>query len=88
MTNFKGTKGKWCVTSKDQVVRSEEGFTIAAPTGIVLANDWEFNALLISKAPEMLEMLENIEHKLKNGYNITSSDHTKILQLIKEATEL
>lgn len=46
------------------------------------------NAILISKAPEMLEMLEKIEHDLRHGYNIQSSIHTKIQQLIKSATEL
>jgi hypothetical protein len=43
------------------------------------------NSLLISKAPEMLEMLVNIiESELLSG----STTEPKIKQLIKEATEL
>ena len=42
------------------------------------------NALLISKAPEMLEMLQLIDRKGGLGINI----HREIKQLIKEATEL
>jgi hypothetical protein len=83
MTNFKGTKGKWVVTSQDQVVRSEEGYAIAASPALFLENDWKANALLISKAPEMLEMLE----KLVNTYELLGLSN-EVKQLIKEATEL
>lgn len=68
-------------------VRNEET-TICMVKSKSHDDEEEANALLISKAPEMLEMLEYIEHKLRDGYNIMSSDHAKILQLIKEATEL
>ena len=89
MTNFKGTKGKW-------VFDDEDIFSLdinEIPTKILANNpkpyssdEWEANALLISKAPEMLEMLEHIVKKLDgNGFPNLQS---KIQQLIKESTEL
>jgi hypothetical protein len=48
------------------------------------------NALLISKAPEMLEMLKKINHiitlhgKIDNGSDL----HKNLIQLIKESTEI
>ena len=53
-------------------------------------NNWEMNlehqanALLISKAPEMLEMLQYLNRRGGLGLDI----HNKIEQLIKQATEL
>jgi hypothetical protein len=46
---------------------------------------WEANALLISKAPEMLEMLQSLEND--NG-SIPELMWNKIKQLIKEATTI
>ena len=48
------------------------------------------NALLISKAPEMLEMLKDAAQILRNGNtsNAKLEMAEKIEQLIKEATEL
>jgi len=50
----------------------------------------KFNALLISKAPEMLEMLKNINEALNMGLVVNKDSFTdrQIKQLIKEATEL
>ena len=42
------------------------------------------NALLISKAPEMLEML----NKIMNSYDTGTQTYLDCQQLIKEATEL
>ena len=53
-------------------------------------NNWEMNlehqanALLISKAPEMLEMLIDIVEQ----ENVSQSAHDAIYELIKQATEL
>ena len=84
MTNFKGTKGKWAITSQDQVVRSEEGYAIASSPELLLENDWKANALLISKAPEMLEMLERISSPKGMFPNVVRN----VNKLINEATEL
>ncbi len=83
---FKRSKGKWII-DKEESFRNEydiEVFTISNENGIgvagVLLN--EANALLISKAPEMLDMLiEVLENKSDVDYN-------KIHQLIMEATEI
>lgn len=44
-------------------------------------------ALEDSKAPEMLELLQEIDHFLNCDFNV-GEKHTKIKQLIKEITEI
>jgi len=80
MSNFKGTKGKW-VHSRINAVYALNDECIA----ITYTNNKEANARLISKAPEMLEMLKKTERTLREVYEC---DTTEIKQLIKEATEL
>lgn len=83
---FKGSKGKWevksnnnyfTITTKDDVICSS----------IIMDDEDEpiYNALLISKAPEMLEILQSLEND-DNSIPIGLWD--KIQNLIKEATEL
>lgn len=80
MTNFKGTKGKWTVTLNRNAVIAEFPNQICS---MEKSNPQILeNGLLISKAPEMLEMLERI---VEYG-GVANFDHIK--QLIKEATEL
>ena len=81
---FKGTKGRWYVSKAYKTINDEKGFGIAQENGIRNSNEWDANALLISKAPEMLEMLKKI---LKED-NLSKSEYYEIKQLIKEATEL
>jgi hypothetical protein len=96
MTNFKGTKGKWSITDglpngQDiQALRIQsdpEEWDIAAVWDDIPSEDAKANALLISKAPEMLEMLEEL---LQYGANhgMPFDLYEKTQQLIKEATEL
>lgn len=85
---FKGTKGKWELTDNKRGVEVRTNQyaykSICSSTG---NTKWQYDMLLISKAPEMLEMLEltlkvwGCEYKGSPHYN-------KIEQLIKEATEL
>jgi hypothetical protein len=83
---FKGTKGKW-EADEDHVATLDEsihGNLICVIPDYLYPEsqvNWKANALLISKAPEMLEMLKNIS----SGQYIDNSD---IKQMIKEATEL
>lgn len=95
---FKGTKGKWQYSGGDNSsidIVLENNSTISIDrydrygNGELVGNrkEMEANALLISKAPEMLEMLKELisSNPIHNGW------HEKILkakQLIKEATEL
>lgn len=78
----KFTKGKWFVSEPYLTITDEKGFAIAQQHGIKNSHEWEANALLISKAPEMFEMLENIV----NYGGVANFD--KIEQLLKEATQL
>lgn len=81
MAEFKGTKGKWSYRYVSGFIKiiSENHYDIMdAP------NEKEANALLISKAPEMLEMLNFIVENV----DISMYAQEKIEQLIKEATEI
>ena len=87
---FKGTKGKWKakeINSRFAVGSKENGAINFIDCwrqgigGIKTDEEAEANALLISKAPEMLEMLK----WLLSGQNI---DNSEIEQLIKQATEI
>lgn len=96
MSNFKGTKWPWTYSTQVGSPRHCHVAQVWGADGFILADleatkdetEASANALLISKAPEMLEMLETIEYKLRNGYELQSSDHSKLQQLIKKATEI
>jgi hypothetical protein len=80
---FKGTKGKWEVTISNEYCGD---YSIRTENGSATSFEDDANALLISKAPEMLEMLKVIFLEKLNGTNIIT--YEPIEQLIKEATEL
>ena len=84
---FKGTKGKWYFDKENAKVYKEDGNTLCVcyHTNIINKKESEPNALLISKAPEMLEMLIKCKNTLKDVYECDVKD---IEQLIKEATTL
>jgi hypothetical protein len=82
---FKGTKGKWNLLSNVSWCEIQTESPIKSICAINKnIEEYEANALLISKAPEMLEMLQSI----------VSSEMTLLAirkearQLIKEATEI
>jgi hypothetical protein len=90
---FKGTKGKWKIKKRRNncfYIKAEswsnfcQVYTIT-DGGMSTNKEAKANALLISKAPEMLEMLKEIHSFLSSGTRINSDD---IYQLIKEATEI
>lgn len=92
MTNFKGTKGKWhWHYNKYDECYQVNAEKIVAMTFYVSDED-KSNALLISKAPEMLEMLENCFDMFDKLRPATEEEiremKNNIKQLIKEATEL
>jgi hypothetical protein len=74
---FKGTKGKW-VLSIDPL----ENCNIICGNFYIGESRNKYDALLISKAPELLEMLKDIKDYLG------SDKREQVEQLIKEATEL
>lgn len=88
---FKGTKGKWIIKYSDRDnsydVVTKESFIAST---LNASNESKINALLISKAPEMLEMLKEILLDLEEVNIPTSMYDTlkRAKQLIKEATEL
>lgn len=87
MDNWKGTKGKW---AKKYFGCDPEMFIFSDSHRISIIPNYDSNyeqkanALLISKAPEMLDMLKQIKDYLAKG----SYKRAEVEQLIKEATEL
>lgn len=96
MGNFKGTQGKWFIDNGVGVTsinskRFPAGIDSIATVRNQFHNDQtKANALLISKAPEMLEMLIKVNSSLLNDSSTMEqiSLRLKIEDLIKEATEL
>lgn len=88
MGEFKGTKGKW-VTDKQYDISTEEGKPVLdCGCGCCSYHDVSKEDLhLMSKSPEMLELLQEIDHFLNCDFNV-GEKHTKIKQLIKEVTEI
>lgn len=87
---FKGTKGKWekvgGIVYLDDNSKTIYPYYECEGFGI----EKEANALLISKSPEMLKMLEELLYDLE-GVSIPTSMYDTVKrakQLIKEATEL
>jgi hypothetical protein len=84
------TKGKW---EKTTGTFETDLFMVSSDYGVICdirkslpLNEQIPNALLISKAPEMLEMLNKVCKKLKgNGFPTLQKE---IEQLIKEETEI
>ena len=85
MANFKGTRGKWdwYYDKYDDCYQVTAGKIVAMT--FYDSDEDKANALLISKAPEMLEMLEYL---VENDYIANLENVQKVKQLIKEATEL
>ena len=80
MTQFKGTQTPWSIE------KDEFNNNLLISNGRYLAEIInKQDALLISKAPEMLEMLEKCKSTLKDHFGY---DVDEIEQLIKEATEI
>ena len=91
MSEFKGTKGKWNIVFTEEVesyldiaISSEKDDCVAwvYRSSEYKSLNGQANALLISKAPEMLEMLKELEDCVLFPVHI----HIKIRKIIKEAT--
>jgi hypothetical protein len=84
---FKGTKGKWVFDSENVFTddcSSYGNIICESPVEWSESNkNWKANALLISKAPEMLEMLKKLIQP-----DLDISDLIEAENLIKGATEI
>lgn len=99
---FKGTKTKWNKIrtmgnkqDKDcfyKIIKDENNRTIAEAKGInygISNEECIYNALLISKAPEMLEVLKQISNKIEEGKALQLNLwDNKIKILIEQATKI
>jgi hypothetical protein len=100
---FKGTKEKWFIDNEESHIMTNGIYcnVISTEKTISLADVYgddeeaQANALLISKAPEMLEMLNNqlefliyCRDNMKVLRPVFNQKIVRIKQLIKEATEI
>lgn len=97
---FKGTKGKWEYRQWDGEKWPDKRWSIGdkSTNGVCIcisprydfeSQESKANALLISKAPEMLEMLIDFVETYESGGVINNEYYIdKFKQLLKEATEL
>lgn len=95
---FKGTKGKWDL-HENITLNNQSGFYMQSigsdlDNKMLVSNSYGHteeeclsNAKLISKAPEMLEMLVDIRDWIDKDINV-SECRTQIDELIKEATTI
>ena len=82
---FKGTKGKWEFNNENFIeiqIKKPLKSICAINTNV---EEYEANALLISKAPEMLEMLKSC---VKAFEQLGMKEPIGVTELIKEATEI
>lgn len=90
---FRGTKGKWKAVNcgKDWNNTAIDNIEIQYGNDGECVSDYvycEYDALLISKAPEMLEMLIDAVSEYKSGAVVSDGWYKAVEQLIKQATEL
>jgi hypothetical protein len=100
---FKGTKGIWMIAKTDELVNALPTTELYTPSTPDRIGEWigrirgntdkerHANALLISKAPEMLEMLKCYLADLNNIMPASDAQRSRIYdveQLIKSATEI
>lgn len=94
MSEFKGTKGKWYLQeftdNYTNIIRCDNGFhktLFLASTSQTSGGEARANAQLMSCAPEMLEMLEELmNHKTFASHLPTTA--IKVQKLINKATTI
>ncbi|MFD2600187.1 hypothetical protein ACFSQ3_14610 [Sphingobacterium corticis] len=101
---FKGTKGKWLVGNANMADNGQNELVvypnnddkanggksvIACVAPIVVASQEDYaNARLMSKAPEMLEALQEFCRRVERGEVKSKHTYVKFQELIKSATEV
>lgn len=90
MNVFKGTKGKWAVRKDALTVVENEQMFVVTETDYpnTSIEEQHANALLISKAPEMLEMLQDVLSLQKENYGNGINTHLKLSAKAKEIEDL
>jgi hypothetical protein len=91
---FKGTPGKWKVWRNQiddtPIIGAVNGTSlfIVSKSSETSIYHYDANALLVSKAPEMLQALINFVTALDQNKNILAEEYEIAKQVIKEATEV
>lgn len=85
MSEFKGTKGKWRTFNSRIEQWGQHHHTVICRFESNMSQESAYNAQLISKAPELLEMLVRLHDTLGTAFH---REKAEIRELIKEATEI
>jgi len=89
---FKGSKGKWELLINENWCEIQTKLPLKSICAVnTNLDEMKANSLLISKAPEMLEMLQELIIQFDYNQDIDSIQANALLnakKLIKEATEL
>lgn len=90
MKQFKGSEGKWIMHPMGEVVTTVDGKFVCLTTkpGVMISEEKKYNALLISKALDMLEFLKGLYEDKEAFSNLFPSQQERLRELIKEATTL
>lgn len=95
MKEFKGTSGLWTLANNDYgyytSVRSFDSDRKICVSRVNNLQESNANLVLISKAPEMLDMLIEMKSamlELMNHQDGWEDDYTKLCELIESATNL
>jgi hypothetical protein len=89
---FKGTKETWVlikndICSQEKIISTALGFIVEGK--YTINEETKANALLISKAPKMLDFINRISAEmLRNDFVLDEKWYVQAEQLIKEATEI
>ena len=91
MREFRGTKGDWLIDPLNTISIIDSSGDLMSQLICQINGKWDkeekkANALLISKAPEMLEMVKRCEFWI-SACNEDANILKDISELIKEATE-
>ncbi|GHE35063.1 hypothetical protein [Sphingobacterium griseoflavum] len=92
-TEFKGTKGRWRMSISDDGdlvsdVKNLEPSKLVCQVNKHKSDEGKANAQLISKAPEMLDMLQSVVDLQKENYGDGSATHVKMIRKAKEIETL
>lgn len=89
MSEFKGTKGIWTIEGSYDISTTEGVPVLDCGCGCCSYHSVQKADLqLMSKAPQMLEMLIQLKDTLSDGRTFGYNDYDRVECLIKEATEL
>lgn len=88
MDNYNFTKGKWEVIQYKNNIEVGNLQSVLICSLPVKTNEYLANALLISKAPEMFRMLNEVLELQKENYGSGMNTHLALITKVKEIEKI